>query len=617
MCGISGIYRQVGGMKQEERHYRNVLLAMNKAQKHRGPDEEGVYLSDKCGLAHVRLSILDLKMGTQPMYYHTGTEKYAIVYNGEIYNMHEIRKELIEYGIAFETTCDTEVILKGYSVWGKDIAKRLNGIFAFAIWEEEAKRLILCRDRLGVKPLFYMVHGEEVLFASEIKSMLAYDKRIATVDRQGLCELLALGPAHTCGRTVYQGVTEVKPGVVCQMDERGIREETYWQLEGHEHEDSEEKTVEKTAFLIRDAIRMQLLSDIPVCTFLSGGLDSSIVTSVASECMKQKGMSLSTYSFDFEGNEEYFAANSFQPSQDAPFAKEMSEYLGTKHTILTCSNEKLFSHLYDAMKARDYPCMADVESSLLYFCGEVSKHFKVTLTGECADEIFGGYPWFYRKDMFERHAFPWSYDMKARTALLKTELVEELEFKQYSMEAYENTIAKTPRLSGETGEDARRRELSYLNLKWFMATLLERMDRTSMYHGLEARVPFADHRIVEYLYNVPWHIKFMGDMEKGLLRHAAKGLLPDSVLFRKKSPYPKTYHPNYERLLKEAFAKILKCEDEPVRQLIDVGKVKSYLEIPMSYAKPWYGQLMAGPQMLAYYLQINMWIKAYKVKIQV
>lgn len=617
MCGISGIYRQVGGMKQEERHYRNVLLAMNKAQKHRGPDEEGVYLSDKCGLAHVRLSILDLKMGTQPMYYHTGTEKYAIVYNGEIYNMHEIRKELIEYGIAFETACDTEVILKGYSVWGKDIAKRLNGIFAFAIWEEEAKRLILCRDRLGVKPLFYMVHGEEVLFASEIKSMLAYDKRIATVDRQGLCELLALGPAHTCGRTVYQGVTEVEPGVVCQMDERGIREETYWQLEGHEHEDSEEKTVEKTAFLIRDAIRMQLLSDIPVCTFLSGGLDSSIVTSVASECMKQKGMSLSTYSFDFEGNEEYFAANSFQPSQDAPFAKEMSEYLGTKHTILTCSNEKLFSHLYDAMKARDYPCMADVESSLLYFCGEVSKHFKVTLTGECADEIFGGYPWFYRKDMFERHAFPWSYDMKARTALLKTELVEELEFKQYSMEAYENTIAKTPRLSGETGEDARRRELSYLNLKWFMATLLERMDRTSMYHGLEARVPFADHRIVEYLYNVPWHIKFMGDMEKGLLRHAAKGLLPDSVLFRKKSPYPKTYHPNYERLLKEAFAKILKCEDEPVRQLIDVGKVKSYLEMPMSYAKPWYGQLMAGPQMLAYYLQINMWLKEYQVKIQV
>lgn len=616
MCGISGIYRRIGGMRQERERYQNVLRAMNRAQKHRGPDEEGIYLTDSCGMAHVRLSILDLKMGKQPMYYHEGKENYTIVYNGEIYNMHEIRKELMQQGVCFETTCDTEVILKGYVAWGTDIAKHLNGIFSFAVWEEEAKRLTLCRDRLGVKPLFYMVHGEEILFASEIKAMLAFDRKLATVDRQGLCELLALGPAHTCGKTVYQGVTEVRPGTFWQADAQGIREESYWKLEGHEHEESEEKTVEKTAFLIRDAVRMQLLSDIPVCTFLSGGLDSSIVTSVASECLKEKGITLSTYSFDFEGNDEYFAANSFQPSQDAPFAKEMSEYLGTEHTILTCSNENLFSHLYDAMRARDYPCMADVESSLIYFCGEVSERFRVTLTGECADEIFGGYPWFYRKDMFERHAFPWSYDMEARTALLKPALVEELKLAQYSIEAYENTIAETPRLAGETGEEARRRELSYLNLRWFMATLLERMDRTSMYHGLEARVPFADHRIVEYLYNVPWHLKFMGDMEKGLLRHAAKGLLPDSVLFRKKSPYPKTYNPNYERLLKKAFAKILVTGDEPVSRLIDVNRARSFLETPMSYAKPWYGQLMAGPQLLAYYLQINMWMKEYGIRIE-
>lgn len=617
MCGISGIYRRVGGMEQSRERYQNVLEAMNHAQKHRGPDDEGVYLSDSCGLAHVRLSILDLMMGSQPMYYHTSAEKYAIVYNGEIYNMHEIRKKLLQKGIQFETTCDTEVILKGYAEWGTDVAKYLNGIFAFAIWEEKRKRLTLCRDRLGVKPLFYTVRGEEVLFASEIKAMLAYDKGIARLDKQGLCELLALGPAHTCGKTVYQGVTEVKPGTLCQMDENGLIEEVYWRLEGREHEDSKEKTIEKTAFLIRDAIRMQLLSDIPVCTFLSGGLDSSIVTSVASACMKEKGMQLSTYSFDFEGNDEYFASNSFQPTQDAPYAKEMSEYLGTDHTILVCSNEKLFSHLYAAMKARDYPCMADVESSLIYFCGEVSQRFKVTLTGECADEIFGGYPWFYRKDMFERHAFPWSYDMEARTALLKQDLVEELKLEEYSIAAYEHTIAETPRLVGEEKEEARRRELAYLNLRWFMATLLERMDRTSMYHGLEARVPFADHRIVEYLYNVPWHLKFLGDMEKGLLRHAAKGLLPDSVLFRKKSPYPKTYHPTYERLLKEAFVELLKRKDEPVRQLIDERKVRTYLDTPMSYAKPWYGQLMAGPQMLAYYLQINMWMKEYHIKIEV
>lgn len=616
MCGISGIYCRNGGMERKREKYKKVLEEMNHAQKHRGPDDEGIYIGDSCGLAHVRLSILDLGHGKQPLMYQTEKETFVISYNGEIYNMHELRNELIQQGMIFETTCDTEVILKGFAKWGIEVAKRLNGIFAFAIYEEKRKRMTLCRDRLGVKPLFYAVKGDEVLFASEIKAMLSYKKDLATIDRQGLCELLALGPAHTSGKTVYKGVTEVKPGTFCQIDEHGLREEVYWQLESRVHEDSKEQTIEKTSFLIQDAIRMQMLSDIPVCTFLSGGLDSSIVTSVASECMKKQGMNLATFSFEFEGNDEYFAANSFQPTQDAPYAMEMAEYLGTNHTILTCGNDNLFIHLYDAMKARDYPCMADVESSLIYFCGEVSKRYKVTLTGECADEIFGGYPWFYRQDMFERHAFPWSYDMDARTALLKEDLIQELKLEQYSIRAYEETIAQTPRLVGETGEEARRRELSYLNLRWFMATLLERMDRTSMYHGLEARVPFADHRIVEYLYNVPWKLKYMGNTEKGLLREAAKGLLPDRVLFRKKSPYPKTYNPTYERLLKEAFSEILKKDDEPVRKLIDIQKAKKYLETPMSYAKPWYGQLMAGPQMLAYYLQINMWMKEYDVKLE-
>lgn len=615
MCGIAGIYRCEGGLEQKRSFYQDKLKAMNNAQKHRGPNDEGIYMSDNCGLAHVRLSILDIANGAQPMQYNTIDENYVIVYNGEIYNMHELRQKLLLKGVYLETTCDTEVILKGYALWGKDIVKHLNGIFAFAIWEDKIKQLTLCRDRMGVKPLFYTCK-DEVVFASEIKALISNDNDITRVDKQGLCELLALGPAHTYGKTVYKDVKEVKPGTIVQFNVLGCREEYYWNLEGLAHEDNEEKTIEKTSYLVHDAIRMQLLSDIPVCTFLSGGLDSSIVTAVASKCMTDRQQQLATFSFDFEGNEKYFSSNSYQPTQDAPYAIEMSEYLGTKHTVLTCGNKELFLHLSDAMKARDYPCMADVESSLNYFCGEVSKHYKVALTGECADEIFGGYPWFYRKDMFERNAFPWSYDMQARTVLLKDELIEELKLEEYSIKAYEKTIAQTPRLEGESQEEARRRELTYLNIKWFMATLLERMDRTSMYHGLEARVPFADHRIVEYLYNVPWKMKYMGNMEKGLLRQAAKGLLPDNVLFRKKSPYPKTYNPTYEKMLKEAFVYILKSDNEPVRKLLDVKKAQSFIEMPMSYAKPWYGQLMAGPQMLAYFLQINMWMKEYGVKIE-
>lgn len=614
MCGIGGIYRKQGGMKGEGEKYYRRLEEMKFSQKHRGPDEEGVYLSDHCGLAHVRLSILDLKNGRQPMEYREEGNSWVISYNGEIYNMKEIKRKLRQKGIDFITDTDTEVILKGYLCWGKRILQELNGIFAFALWNEKEKELLLCRDRLGIKPLFYRKTEEEILFASEIKAILP--KEGVGVNKEGLCELLALGPARTPGKTVYQEIKEIKPGTLCLIKEGRMEEEVYWKLVGREHEEGEKKTVEKTSYLVEDAIRMQMLSDIPVCTFLSGGLDSSIVSAVAAAKMREERGTLSTFSFDFSGNDTHFQANGFQPSQDAPFAREMAEYLGTKHEVLVCNNRNMFLLLENTVKARDYPCMADIESSLYYFCSKVNRKFKVALTGECADEIFGGYPWFYKKEMFEQESFPWSYDMGARTSLLKEELVEQLKLNEYAQKAYFDTLKEVPVFHGDSKEEARRRELMYLNLRWFMATLLERMDRTSMANGLEARVPFADHRIVEYLYNVPWKMKFMGGREKGLLREASRQWLPDSVLYRKKSPYPKTYDPGYEKLLIRAFGKILEDREEPLHGLIDEKKVKRFLEEPLSKAKPWYGQLMAGPQLLAYYLQINLWMKEYKIKIE-
>lgn len=616
MCGISGFYKSHGNFTSQKSTYETLLHKMNHSQKHRGPDADGIYLDDSCGLAHVRLSILDLAKGSQPMGFHTEGEDFVLVYNGEIYNMPLLRKELQQQGITFHTTCDTEVILKGYSFWGDALYEKLNGIFAFAIWEAKKKQLTLCRDRLGVKPLFFAHKDNTLIFGSEIKSLLAYDKTLARVNKDGMCELLALGPAHTYGKTVYQDITEVLPGTFVKIREADFQSHTYWSLKSWEHTDSVEQTIEKTSYLLQSSIHMQMLSDIPICTFLSGGLDSSIVSAVTANALKEQGKKLTTYSFDFEGNQEYFEANSFQPSQDLPFALEMSEFLETNHHVLQCSNRDLYENLSSAMFARDFPCMADVESSLLYFCGEVSKHHRVTLTGECADEIFGGYPWFYRKDMFERNAFPWSYDMDARTTLLKPALLDKLPLEEYSISAYETTIGETPVLSGESKEEKRRRELSFLNIKWFMATLLERMDRTSMYHGLEARVPFADHRIVEYVFNVPWSMKFMGNTEKGLLRNAARGLLPDSVLFRKKSPYPKTYHPVYEQLLKDEFMRILNSTKEPILQFLDKERCMTFLNTPMSYGKPWFGQLMAGPQLLAYYIQMNQWLKEYEISVE-
>lgn len=615
MCGIAGFFNNKTNYEGEREKWNTVLEKMNQVQKHRGPDGEGIYLKSNCGLAHVRLSIIDLISGQQPMVRMENGREYAISYNGEIYNMHMLKRKMQKEGVEFYTTSDTEVILAGYIKYGIDFVRELNGIFAFAIWDEYKKTLYLARDHVGVKPLFYTQKGSELIFSSEIKGLFVHPKCDPILDEEGLCEIFALGPAKSYGKGVFKGVNEVLPGHFLEIREKSIRDITYWKLEGKPHEDSYETTVEKTAWLLQDSVRGQMLSDIPISTFLSGGVDSSLVTAICAKELQKQGKKLRTFSFDFEGNETYFKASRFQPTQDRYWVDEMVKYSKTNHIYLECNNEKLEEFLYKAVDARDLPCMADVESSLLYFCTKVEPYNKVTLTGECADEIFGGYPWFHRREDFECDAFPWSKTMEMRKILLKDEWIEKLPLEDYSHAAYKKTIDETPVLYGESKQEARRREISYLNMRWFMTTLLDRMDRTSMHTGLEARVPIADYRIVEYVFNVPWEMKCKNQIVKGLLREAGKSYLPMEVLYRKKSPYPKTYHPQYEKMLGQQLMKVLEKKDAPIHQFLDEKKVRQFIESPSDYGKPWYGQLMAGPQLLAFMLQINYWLTAYKIQI--
>lgn len=615
MCGFSGFANFNRNYTEDASQWYKVLQQMNRRQKHRGPDEDDVYLSRFCGLAHVRLSILDLSTGQQPMTAQLGNHRATIAYNGEIYNMPALRRVLEQEGVVFKTTSDTEVILMGYLYHGTDYVKQLNGIFAFCIWDESEKRLYLFRDRLGVKPLFYTRFDETLIFSSELKGILSYPNFRPVVDREGLCEIFGLGPAKTYGKGVFQGVSELLPGHYLEYFASSLHLVPYWKLESRPHEDSWEQTVEKTRFLVTDAIKLQMLSDVPICTFLSGGVDSSLVTAVCSKELQKQGKVLDTYSFDFKDNDINFKANAFQPSQDRPYVDKMVNFSGTRHHYLECCNQDLYEYLFESVDARDLPCMADVEASMLYFCQKVATNHKVTLTGECADEIFGGYPWFHKKECFEADCFPWSMDFSPRTMLLKESVLERLPLEEYARAAYHKTIAETPVLSGENAEEKRRREISYLNLKWFMQTLLDRMDRTSMHVGLEARVPFADHRIVEYLWNVPWNMKCKDGEVKGLLRAAAKGYLPDDVLYRRKSPYPKTYDPAYENLLRQKLLEVLSDSQAPLRELIDSQKVNAFLQCPTDYGRPFYGQLMAGPQLLAYLLQVNYWLETYHIAI--
>lgn len=616
MCGIAGFCNPYQDLETEAFKWSSTLERMNHVQKHRGPNEDGTLLTKHCGLAQVRLSIIDLKTGHQPMTRTWQGKTCSIAYNGEIYNMHTLKKELELHGFSFQTTSDTEVILAGYLLYGTSFFPKLNGIFSFAIWDCWNETLILCRDALGVKPLFFTLRENFLIFSSEIKGIFEFPGISPELDTQSLCEIFALGPAKTSGSGVFRNILELKPGHYIRWGYDGWRQEAWWKLKSHLHTDSTEETVEKTRELLLSAIKGQMLSDIPISTFLSGGVDSSLVTAICSKELEKKGKQLTTFSFDFEGNNQYFQSNDFQPTQDRHWVDIMVNQFHTNHHYLECNNQSMADFLYRAVDARDLPCMADVESSMLYFCSLVKDYNQVTLTGECADEIFGGYPWFHKKEALEQDCFPWSPSMEPRKALLKDEILYLLPLEEYAKDAYLNTIHETPKLEGESKIEARRREISYLNLRWFMQTLLDRMDRTSMHCGLEARVPFADPRIVQYLWNVPWELKCLDHQAKGLLRRASKGILPDEVLYRRKNPYPKTYNPGYETLINQRLSDILDDTSSPIHQLIDAKKVRQFLKTESDYGKPWYGQLMAGPQMTAYLLQINYWLKTYHIRLK-
>ncbi|MDR2043414.1 MAG: asparagine synthase (glutamine-hydrolyzing) [Clostridium sp.] len=609
MCGIAGFYHPKEKFT-ENPVWQERLESMKTSLLHRGKNDNDTILYSHAALAHTRLSIIDLEGGHQPMTKRLGEYGCSIVYNGELYNAAALRGILALYPLTWETACDTEVILNGYLAMGEDFVKLLNGIFAFAIYDERQEKLLLARDPLGVKPLFYQQTDGYFVFGSEQKALFAFGIR-PVVSRDGFCEVFGLGPARTPGHGVFREMKEVLPGQLIRQGADGCGENTYFELKAWEHTDTYPETVEKVKWLIADSVKRQMVSDVPICTFLSGGLDSSLVTALCQKELQANGQRVNTFSFDFVDNQIHFRPNAFQSSLDRPYVDIMADAAGSNHVYLECDSRTQADYLDRAVDARDLPCMADVESSLLYFCSLVAKEYKVALTGETADEIFGGYPWFHREEMWKRNLFPWSYDLDARTALLKKEFLEFLELPEYVREAYDRSVAETPRLEGDHPAERRRREISWLNIRWFMATLLNRMDRTSMYSGLEARVPYADCRILQYVYNIPWEMKCKGGVTKSLLIEAGEGLLPDSILHRRKSPYPKTYDAAYEKLLGERLLERLHEASSPLAGIVDAAKAEAFIEGGFHYGKPWYGQLMAGPQMLAYLLQIDYWMKKY------
>ena len=615
MCGICGFcdFRRSNGTLA----WRETGHRMGEQLNHRGPDDKGLWQGEDCVLVHRRLAVMDPQRGRQPMERAVDGKTCVLVYNGELYNAPQLRQELEEEGAVFETQCDTEVLLWALIRWGEAAVERLEGIYAYAFWDGRTRRLICGRDRFGVKPFFYAWVDGTFVFASELKALFEYPGLEPKLGREGLREVLGIGPARTAGVGVFDGVEELLPASQLVLEPEGTRTRTYWKLVSCPHGDGYETTVERVRELLTGAIRRQLVSDVPLCTFLSGGLDSSIITAVAAQTYTQEGRPpLETYSFDYVGNQKFFHASAFQPGDDAPYAKLMAEAFHTRHRVLECDIPSLANLLEEAMAARDLPGMADVDSSLLYFCRQVAQDHVVALSGECADEVFGGYPWFEREDMLSADTFPWCPDLSPRRQVVDAGVWQELEVEDYVQARYRQSLAACPRLEGEKPGEARRREVGWLSIQWFMACLLERKDRMSMASGLEVRVPFCDHHLVEYVWNIPWCMKAMNGQRKQVLRDAAWGLLPEAVRTRPKSPYPKTHDPLYEQLVRAKLARVLDDPNAPIRPLVDEKALREGLMTSAGdYGRPWYGQLMAGPQMMAYLVQLNAWMERFHLSI--
>lgn len=610
MSGIVGFFN----FKEKIMNSQEILMNMNNKLMHRGSDKDGYYIGDNIALGFRTILYGD----NQPISFNFDENTYVIVYDGNIYNLKELKLELEQYDFCFSTNSDAEVILKGYIHFRESFVNKLNGVFAFAIFDKNQNSLFIARDHFGIKPFYYTIINNTFVFASEIKALFQFPNVNPKMDSMGICELIGIGPAHTPGVTIFKDIYEIKPAHYGIYNDGGIHSKSYWKLISKPHTDSLGKTCETIKYLLEDSIKKQLVSDLPVCSFLSGGLDSSIISLYAANYYKVNDLKpLDTYSVDYVDNDKNFVKSDFQPNSDNYYIELMSKRLYSEHHNIVLDTPELADALEAAMIARDVPGMADIDSSLLLFCKNVKPEASIALTGECADEIFAGYPWFFREDALSSNTFPWSIAIQERQTLLNNQISEKVDLKAYIDYRYNESLNEVSLIGSDSKETLEKKKISHLTLNWFMQTLLERADRMGMYNGFEMRVPFCDYRIVEYVWNIPWEIKALNGREKGLLRYIMKDSLPSEIVDRKKSPYPKTHNPTYLNKVKEMLTNIMKQPDAPINTLFNKEYVWEILNTDgKSFSRPWFGQLMTGPQLMAYLCQVNMWLEMYEPKIE-
>lgn len=605
MCGIVGWVDWQRDLNRESQ----TLDRMTATLAPRGPDAEGIWTAERAAFGHRRLAVIDIAGGAQPMVVPGGGGRpVALTYSGEVYNFGELRHTLRGKGHRFTTESDTEVVLRSYVEWGERCVDRFNGIFAFAIWDDAEQQLFLARDRLGVKPLYYSVYPGGLLFASEVKALLAHPVLSAQVDAEGLAELLSLN--QTPGHAVFRGINSLRPGTTIKFDRRGCRAHTYWRLESKAHSDSFSNTAAAVRDLLDNTVEMQLVSDVALGSLLSGGLDSSVLTAFASRTLARKSMSpLPTYDIDHQNSEEYFEPSIWRHDLDRPFARMMAQHAGTEHHEITLDTADIFTTQHEIMVAKDIPGFGAALASLHVLFKRVRQDCTVVLSGEAADEVFGGYAYFHHDHLINRAALPWAPPPEI-IDVLSRQFQDHVQPQKYVDGRYHEALAEVPTLSGETRSEARIRELSYLSLTRFVPILLDNKDRLSMSTGLEVRVPYCDHRLVQYVWDLPWAMKSHAGQPKGLLREATRGLLPEQITNRRKSGFPTAVDPAYQAQLRVRLEDEFNTANSPLTSILDREKALLMLDKDSPEQGVW-----RALDALSYLLQIADWIRTYRVEV--
>lgn len=529
--------------------------------------------------------------------YHYQNKSYNFYFDGDIYNQSELLK-------LTNTTSLIECIFTLYFNYEYHGFNLIEGPFLFILKQQD--QLCIYKDLLGLYPFYYLQQDDTIYCSNKMNQLLQLPNFTFKVSKQGLLQLFTLAPSTHLFDTIIDGIHTLGMFHMLEISDEITCKQFYY-LKSKPHLDDLKQTTTKIKSMLTSSIKNQL-NDCHAC-FLSGGLDSSIISGIASKIKPIK-----TYALAYEGNDQYFKANDYQVSLDDHYIDLMVHHYHLNHSKITLKQTDLLHTLRQSVINRGLVGMADIDSALLSLTQAISFEEQIILSGECSDELFGGYPWFYKKEL-QSNTFPWIKHFDQRLTLIHPKY-RHFDYESYLNKQYQHIMNQVELLAIDSKEDYEARKQTLLVIHYFMQCLVTRQNTMSDLNGLSIRAPFANIKLLEYVYNIPWKMKFLDNYEKGILRKSFEDELPLDVLYRKKNPFPKTHHPKYAEIIASALQKRFNDKISILHELFDDHALLELIKTKgASFNTPWYGQLMSGPQLLAYLYQIDFFFDYYHLKL--